>query len=180
MEKTEQEILREARFWGRVEPTGFCWLWTAGKTKDGYGIMSWAKTTWTAHKISHTLLVGEVPAGMQIDHLCNVRNCVNPDHLEIVTKRENARRMVERRGWVHGGVKYEKKPREQWKVPPKRENLLDWTHCKKGHKLSEVGIYTNNKADGKVAHFCKMCKNISRIKHDGRTSKWATTDFTKR
>lgn len=165
MGKTERELLLEERFWSRVEPTGFCWLWTGGTTKDGYGLMGWVKTTWTAHKIAYTLLVGNVPTGMQIDHLCNIRNCVNPCHLEVVTKRENARRMVERRGWVHGGVKYQKKPREQWKKAPKPENLLDWTHCKNGHTLLEVGIYTHRTTDGKQAHYCKECKRIARAKN---------------
>lgn len=158
------------RFWSKVEVTGFCWLWEGYKTKDGYGLGSWGEGTQTAHKWAYEHLLDKVPAGMQIDHLCNIRNCVNPCHLEIVTKRENARRMVERRGWVHGGKKYEKVVYDKRTTPKKRINLLDLTHCKNGHTLSVVGIYTHHKPDGKVAHYCKMCKNISRSKNDGRSN----------
>lgn len=86
-------ILRgENRIWGRVEVTGFCWLWTGYINASGYGRTQHDGRLQLAHRVAYELLVGPVPDGMQLDHLCRVRRCVNPDHLEPVTSRENTRR----------------------------------------------------------------------------------------
>lgn len=72
----------------RVESPG-CWVWTAGTTgASGYG----AYEGTTAHLYIWRLLVGPVPEGMQLDHLCRNRKCCNPDHLEPVDRLENIRR----------------------------------------------------------------------------------------
>lgn len=75
------------KFWSRVDRTEGCWLWT-GPTSNGYGKegQQWA------HRIAYTLARGPIATGMQIDHLCRVRPCVNPDHLQVVTQAENLRR----------------------------------------------------------------------------------------
>lgn len=90
------------RFWARVDALGPCWLWTGGKTSNGYGRFGvTSKDKRLAHIFAWTTLVGPVPEGLQLDHLCRVRLCVNPDHLEPVTPRENWRRShtpVGRRG----------------------------------------------------------------------------------
>jgi HNH endonuclease len=69
-----------------------CWLWTAGRTQGGYGVSSVGGRTTSAHRITYQLLVGPIPEGMTVDHLCRVRNCVNPAHLEPVPHSENLRR----------------------------------------------------------------------------------------
>jgi hypothetical protein len=71
-----------------VQQSG-CWLWTGTTTRKGYG-MFWptAKAT-PAHRWSYEHFVGPIPEGLQLDHLCRVRNCVNPEHLEPVTAKEN-------------------------------------------------------------------------------------------
>lgn len=79
------------RFWSKVQKTDGCWLWTAG-TEDGYGRYGLNQTSVLAHRLAYMELVGPVPAGLQLDHLCRVRACVNPAHLEPVTLRENVRR----------------------------------------------------------------------------------------
>ena len=83
----------EARFWAKVspEPTSGCWLWTAG-TNRGYGRVLIDGKNRTAYRVSYELLVGPVPDGLEIDHLCRTHACVNPDHLEAVTHRENVLR----------------------------------------------------------------------------------------
>jgi len=79
------------RFWSKVEVTGTCWLWTAAKT-DGYGVFTrdGGKSA-RAHRVAYELLMGEAPADA-LDHVCRVRHCVNPDHLEVVTTTENNQR----------------------------------------------------------------------------------------
>lgn len=86
----------EQRFWMKVNKTSTCWLWTAATQQKGYGIfgVGTGRTT-PAHRYSYELHVGPIPEGMQIDHLCRVRSCVNPAHLEVVTPLQNVRR-----GWV--------------------------------------------------------------------------------
>lgn len=85
----------EERFWGMVTPTGFCWEWR-GSLRDGYGKINVAGSRGgriaTAHRVAYEMLIGPIPEGMQIDHLCRNRACVNPDHLEPVSAQENMAR----------------------------------------------------------------------------------------
>jgi hypothetical protein len=81
-------------FWERltakVDFTPFCWLWTGAKTHDGYGNIGVGKyKRFAAHRITYQMFRGPIPEGLQLDHLCRVRHCVNPFHLEAVTCREN-------------------------------------------------------------------------------------------
>lgn len=71
-----------------IDETG-CWLWTACVYPGGYGMYRHNGKLQRAHRVVYTLLVGEIPSGLQLDHLCRVRHCVNPEHLEPVTQREN-------------------------------------------------------------------------------------------
>lgn len=99
------------RFWSNVEKTGTCWLWAGSKTQGGYGQARFGGRTAGAHRIAYTLLVGPIPNGLEIDHLCRVRACVNPAHLEPVTHTENVRR------WA-----------------------ATITHCKYGHELTSDNL----------------------------------------
>lgn len=76
-----------------IDPVAGCWLWTAAKNNGGYGMFTFT-TGWrrSAHRVSYETFVGPIPDGLQLDHLCRVRHCVNPDHLEPVTAAENTRR----------------------------------------------------------------------------------------
>ena len=69
---------------------GGCWLWGTPKTRDGYGQISWKGRMVAAHRVVKVLLEGEFCG--ELDHLCRVRNCVNPAHLEPVSHRENTMR----------------------------------------------------------------------------------------
>lgn len=78
-----------------VCPTTGCWNWTASCTSNGYGqfhINSGAKRNVGAHRWAYETLVGCVPDGLQLDHLCRNRRCVNPAHLEPVTPQVNTLR----------------------------------------------------------------------------------------
>lgn len=90
----------EERFWAKVSIppdviTG-CWLWTAARSDGGYGIFgrgAWATVRTTiAHRLSYEVVKGPIPLGLQLDHLCRVRHCVNPAHLEAVTGATNVQR----------------------------------------------------------------------------------------
>ena len=80
-----------ARFLGKIEVTETCWLWKAGTHSNGYGKF-YSPVGYLAHQFAYAAWVGPLVRGLQIDHLCRVRHCVNPDHLEQVTPRVNTLR----------------------------------------------------------------------------------------
>lgn len=86
----------ERRFWAKVDKSGGCWVWTGACNSDGYGNFLFEGANWRAHRWSYERLVGPIPDGLVIDHLCCVTRCVNPAHLEPVTHLENVRRGIRR------------------------------------------------------------------------------------
>jgi hypothetical protein len=123
------------RFWEKVEidPKSGCWAWTACKNDEGYGWFWLAGRMRRAHRLAYRVLVGEMPSGLVGDHLCRVRRCVNPEHLEPVTQRENT---------IRGDT------------APARN--VAKTHCEHGHEFTEDNISAWAKARGRRQ--CRVCE----------------------
>ena len=126
------------RFWKKVDKSGDCWEWTAAKNSRGYGTVRNNKKTLGAHRVSYELIVGEIPEGLDLDHLCRNPGCVNPEHLEPVTHRENVRRG---NAGLHLSVR---------------------THCPHGHEYTKenTAIYD----DG--LRRCRTCMRIRAAKYN--------------
>jgi hypothetical protein len=84
----------EDLFWSRVFKTDTCWLWCGALGREGYGLFSNKKQHLRAHRIAYSLIKGPIAPGMVIDHLCRVRNCVNPDHLDQTDNVSNSSRQI--------------------------------------------------------------------------------------
>ena len=115
-----------------------CWIWTGSqsgriKTGEGYGSIKRNGRSMLAHRVMYELLVGPIPEGLQLDHLCRNHICVRPDHLEPVTGPENTRR-------GNSG---------KWQ----RER----THCPSGHPYDEENTYVHP-VNGERA--CRTCKRL--------------------
>lgn len=78
----------------RIDPETGCWVWSASRSSRGYGTFTIRGRTSRAHRVSYEHHVGPIPADRVIDHLCRNRACVNPEHMEPVTIRENTMRGV--------------------------------------------------------------------------------------
>lgn len=103
------------RFFDKVDAdsaTG-CWVWTSSLDHSGYGLFWYEGKSTRAHRLVYEWMVGQIPEGLQINHLCNNRKCVNPAHLEIVTIQENNAYMVAQDRQAKGEDNHSKLTEEQ-------------------------------------------------------------------
>lgn len=114
---------------------GKCWLSTQKLEENGYARIVIKRKKYLAHRISYILFKNRIPCGKEIDHLCRVRHCFNPEHLEAVWPKENKLRG---NGW--GGINKRKK------------------FCKRGHPLSGKNLMIIKTHKIKNGRGCKMCK----------------------
>lgn len=137
------------RFWAKVNKTETCWLWTASTTPKGYGKFSLgrdaqgAQRLINAHRFAYEQVVGPIAEGLELDHLCREKLCVNPDHLEPVTHAENMRRM-----------------------------FATITHCPQGHEYDEANLYTRpkGKSGGRMCRTCHRLRERRRRAAKGRAA----------
>lgn len=134
----------EERFWSKVDKSGTsthpeCWIWTAG-TRGGYGSFKTKQGPRFAHQVAYTMLVGLVPVGTELDHLCRNTICCKPGHLEAVTHHENVLRGD---AGLHHAIK---------------------THCPSGHPYDAE----NTNLDAKGWRSCRECHRV-RAKERMRT-----------
>ena len=78
-----------ARFMAKVNKTETCWLWTASRNQYGYGVFRFNRERIRSHRLSYLHHHGEIPEGLVVRHKCRNKHCVNPDHLEVGTQKEN-------------------------------------------------------------------------------------------
>jgi HNH endonuclease len=123
-----------------VDGAGGCWLWTSALDWGGYPIV-WIGdgVSRRAHRVVYELYVEPIPPGLQLDHLCGVRRCVNPDHLEAVT----------------GAINVGRSPN----TPMARKRAQ--THCRRGHPFDLLN--TRWSADGRRS--CRACETACVREH---------------
>lgn len=112
-----------------------CWLWQGYKNQYGYGKISYKGQPISVHRIAYEVFISEIPNGLCIDHLCRNRACANPNHMEVVTRGENARRGL--------GSKRA------------RQYQLSKTHCPKGHEYAGSNLYISPRGYRQ----CRACRN---------------------
>lgn len=127
----------------RGDPSG-CWVWNRSLNKCGYGKVYFRGKVELAHRVLYIMTQGSIPDGLELDHLCRTRACVNPEHLEAVTHKENSRRATL-------GVFVANLQRSK-------------THCPKGHEytVENTRIYVNKK--GWRSRDCKKCDAEHKMK----------------
>lgn len=121
------------------EPNSGCWLWTGGVTDRGYAQITRNRRSELVHRVIYELTYGPIPLNLQIDHLCRVRCCVNPQHLEAVTAKENINRskLVGKTGN---------------KIGPKHN--FNKTHCPSGHEYNSANTIMYN-----GYRYCRVCRD---------------------
>jgi hypothetical protein len=139
------EIIKshEALFWSKVErKADSCWIWRSGRSDTGYGTFSVKRRSYNAHRIAWMLAYGEIPHGKWVDHLCRVRSCVNPLHLELVTPRENIMR-------GHSP-----------NVVNSRNNI-----CHLGHELTPENSYIRPGGSSRQCRICQRLREKRRVRN---------------
>jgi hypothetical protein len=129
----DQDWVHQNRY---IEDKDGCWNWKGSVEKDGYGKCGLRSGSTLAHRAFYGILVGKIPSGLELDHLCKNRKCVNPKHLEPVTHVENISRGIYTINHRNGRK----------------------THCKRGHPFDDKNTYVET-YNGIIMRKCVTCRN---------------------
>jgi hypothetical protein len=133
------------RFWTKVDYSGDCWLWAGATNGSGYGqFKAGPGAPVMAHRWAHEDILGPIPDGHEVDHLCGTKLCVRPEHLEAVTPWTNKMRSTS------GSAKNFAK-----------------THCVNGHEFTPENTY--KKSDG--SRVCVACRRLAGARHRAKVKK---------
>jgi len=134
-----------ARFDSKCAPTpSGCTVWTASRTKGGYGNFWDGESMVLAHRWAYQREKGDIPVGLELDHLCRNRACVNPDHLEAVDRRTNSLRGI----------------------GPSAQNSIK-THCPRGHAYAGANLYVSPSG----RRYCRTCGRATTARYRKRVAR---------
>lgn len=136
------------RFWSKVRVIGDCWVWLASLNSRGYALFSVEGRARLAHRVAYEALVGPIPDGLTIDHLCRIKRCVNPAHMEPVSVLENIQRAY-----------LANRP----------------SHCPRGHEYTPENTHVKLRRTGPMAgqinRTCRACERAARaLRAEGVTA----------
>ena len=118
-----------------AKPDGECLIWQGATLRNGYGAVTLMGQHTTAHRAMYLLVHGAIPEGIEIDHKCNNRSCINPEHIHAVTHAENMRLSLERR-----------------------------TQCRAGHEWTEqntyIGLVRRKQGGTRLQRYCRECRKL--------------------
>lgn len=118
-----------------TQPDGECLVWQGATRGNGYGAVTFMGKQTTVHRAMYMLVNGAIPDGMEVDHKCSNRGCINPEHLHVVTHEENMRLGLERR-----------------------------THCRAGHEWTEentyLGMVQRKQGGTRLQRYCRECRKL--------------------
>lgn len=135
---TKHNLSAFERFISKVRKTDFCWIWTGAICGHGYGNFHAYGKYYRAHRFAYEYFVGKIGPNLDLDHLCRNRKCVNPRHLEPVSRQENL---------LRGDTIVAKQAQQ--------------THCIHGHEFNDANTYH----DSRGRRHCRKCKVIRQRKY---------------
>lgn len=143
---TIKPLSGQERFFMKVhyEPNSGCWIWLGQVDSLGYGRFRGGITSRLAHRWAYEAMRELIPSGVECDHLCRVRCCVNPAHLELVTHTINMQRADLRNVSIVAKARFQSQ-----------------THCKRGHEFTSRNTRIIRHRDGRTQRHCRLCQNIT-------------------
>lgn len=146
------------RFWSKVAVGGpdECWIWLAGTQTSGYGNFWFEDRKQGAHRVAYQLGNGDIPSGLEVDHICHVKLCVNPRHLQTVTRKQNQENVRGARSHSASGIRgfIWRADRQVWRAyichNGKRKDLGQYATKEEAAavaKAKRLELFTNNLED---------------------------------